>query len=140
MERRTQVEGDSEDREENGPKGGGAGSARKPEAHKQINLTDSDSCLMRKSRRSSYEQAYNAQAVVDADGSQLVLGTDVLQTPSDANQLEQAIATVPKTIGAVETVLADGGYVNAEVFERIEKRGDCGVRGDQRRGAEHPLL
>jgi transposase len=123
LESRAEAEGDSEDRYEGGPKGGGAGSARKPEAHKQINLTDSDSCLMRKSRRSSYEQAYNAQAVVDADGSQLVLCTDVLQTPSDANQLEQAISSVPETIGSVDTVLADGGYVNAEVFDRIEKRG-----------------
>jgi len=61
--------------------------------------------------------------VVDADGSQLVLGTNVLQTPSDANELEAAIAEVPEKIGAVETVLADGGYVNPEVFKRIEKRG-----------------
>jgi len=123
LEKRAEAEGDSEDRQEDGPKGGGRGSAREPEAHKQINLTDADSALMRKSKRSSYEQAYNAQAVVDADGSQLVLGTDVLQTPSDANQLEPAIASVPQTIGTVDTVLADGGYVKAEVFERIEKRG-----------------
>ena len=123
LEMRAEDEQDSEDRREDGPKGGGTGSAREPEAHKQINLTDADSALMRKSKRSSYEQAYNAQAVVDADGSQLVLGTDVLQTPSDANQLEPAIASVPQTIGTVETVLADGGYVKAEVFERIEKRG-----------------
>ena len=61
--------------------------------------------------------------MVDADGSQLVLGTNVLQTPSDANELEAAIAEVPEKIGAVETVLADGGYVNPEVFKRIEKRG-----------------
>jgi len=60
---------------------------------------------------------------VDADGSQLVLGTDVLQTPSDANQLERGIGTVPEKIGAVEKVLADGGYVNAEVLERIERSG-----------------
>ena len=123
LEKRAEAEGDSKDREGSGPKGGGTGSAREPEAHKQINLTDADSALMRKSKRSSYEQAYNAQAVVDADGSQLVLGTDVLQTPSDANQLEPAIASVPETIGTVDTVLADGGYVKAEVFERIEKRG-----------------
>jgi transposase len=123
LERRAEADRDSEDRQEGGPKGGGTGSARKPEAHKQINLTDSDSCLMRKSKYSSYQQVYNAQAVVDADGSQLVLGTDVVQTPSDANQLEPALASVPETIGAVETVLADGGYVNAEACERIEKRG-----------------
>jgi len=123
LEQRAKAEGDVKDREEGGPKGGGRGSTKEPEARKQINLTDADSQLMRKSRRSSYQQVYNAQAVVDADGSQLVLGTDVLQTPSDANELETAIAKVPEKIGAVKKVLADGGYVNAEVIERIEKRG-----------------
>ena len=44
-----------------------------PEATQQINLTDADSALMRKSKRHEYRQAYNAQAVVDAQGSQLVL-------------------------------------------------------------------
>jgi hypothetical protein len=78
---------------------------------------------MRKSRRSSYQQVYNAQAVVDADGSQLVLGTDVLRTPSDANELEPAIQKVPQEIGRVQQVLADGGYVNADAIERIEEQG-----------------
>ena len=39
----------------------------------QSNLTAPDSALMRKSKRHEYRQTYNAQAVVDADGSQLVL-------------------------------------------------------------------
>ena len=78
---------------------------------------------MRKSKRDSYQQATNAQAVVDAEGSQLVLATDVLRTPSDANQLEPAIAAVPESMGRVEAVLADGGYVNAKAIERVEKQG-----------------
>jgi hypothetical protein len=94
-----------------------------PEDSKQINLTDADSALMRKSKYSSYEQAYNAQAVVDAEGSQLILGTAVLSTPSDANQLEPACQAVPPEIGTVERVLADGGYVNATMIEAIERRG-----------------
>ncbi|RPH70614.1 IS1182 family transposase [bacterium] len=94
-----------------------------PEASKQINLTDADSALMRKSKRSSYEQAYNAQAVVDAGGSQLILATAVLSSPSDANQLEPACEAVPPGIGTVERVLADGGYVNAKMIEAIGQRG-----------------
>ena len=39
-----------------------------PEAQQQINLTDPDSALMRKSKRHEYRQAYNAQVVVDAEG------------------------------------------------------------------------
>ena len=94
-----------------------------PEDSKQINLTDADSALMRKSRRDGYRQAYNAQAVVDAEGSQLILAAEVVSTPSDANQLEPALRSVAASIGTVERVLADGGYVNAEAIERIEAGG-----------------
>ena len=62
---------------------------------------------MRKSHRDSYEQAYNAQAVVDAEGSQLVVGTDVIRTPSDANQLEPAVHSVAQSVGTMQRVLAD---------------------------------
>src|SRR6195952_876045 len=41
-----------------------------PPADRQSNLTDPDSALMRRSDRHEYRQAYNAQAVVCADGSQ----------------------------------------------------------------------
>jgi hypothetical protein len=105
------------------PKGKGKKGKGVPEDSKQINLTDADSALMRKSRREGYQQAYNAQAVADADGSQLVLGTDVLQTPSDANELERVVETVPESIGTVEIVLGDGGYANAPLIERLERRG-----------------
>lgn len=113
----------TDDRDNEGPKGGGEGGKEEPEPDKQINLTDADSALMRKSKRCGYEQAYNAQAVVDADGSQLILGTDVLQSPSGANELERAIAEVPESVGTVQRVLADGGYVNADAIERIEEQG-----------------
>jgi transposase len=96
---------------------------KEPRGEQQINLTDPDSALMRKSKRDSYQQAYNAQAVVDADGSQLVLATEVLRTPSDANQLEPAIEAVPQSLGRVQAVLADGGYVNADAIGRVQQRG-----------------
>ena len=54
---------------------------------------------MRKSHHDSYEQAYNAQAVVDAGGSQMILATDVIRTPSDANQLEAALKGVTEIVG-----------------------------------------
>ena len=82
---------------------------------------------MRKSRRDSYEQAYNAQAVVDSDGSQLVVATDVVRTPSDANQLEPALARVPKGIGTAKRVLADAGYMNADSFQRLGEKVDLYV-------------
>jgi hypothetical protein len=92
-----------------------------PEPSQQINLTDPDSALMRKSKHDSYEQAYNAQAVVDADGSQLIVATDVLQTPADSNQLQAAVHGVAAAVGTVHRVLADGGYVNVNDFDGLEK-------------------
>ena len=43
-----------------------------PPTERQSNLTDPDSALMRRSDAHEYRQAYNAQAVVCADGTQLV--------------------------------------------------------------------
>ena len=46
-----------------------------PPPERQSNLTDPDSALMRRSDAHEYRQAYNAQAVVCADGAQLILAT-----------------------------------------------------------------
>jgi transposase len=92
-----------------------------PEDHEQTNLTDADSRLMRKSKRSSYEQAYNSQATVDADGSQMILGGHVSTCASDANELVPAVDDVPEEIGNVSAVLADSGYVNGDAWESLEQ-------------------
>jgi transposase len=97
----------------------GASDPPVPEGSQQINLTDPDSALMRKSRRDTYEQAYNAQAVVDVGDSRLILATDVLRTPSDANQLSAALRSVDGSLGTVQRVLADAGYVNAQQIESV---------------------
>ena len=70
---------------------------------------------------------YNAQAVVDAEGSQMVLATEVIRTPSDANQLEPALEGVTEAVGPVQRMLADRGYVNAEAFDRVQKKVDLSV-------------
>jgi len=130
LEQRAQERAAKREQEREG-KGRGSGSDAgpegKPKDSDQINLTDADSALMRKSRRDGYEQAYNAQAVVDAEGSQLILGVDVIRTPSDANQLKPALESVPQDVGKVERVLADGGYVNAQIFEELEDEVDLYV-------------
>lgn len=123
LEQRAQAEAAKRRPPEGGEGSGSGGQEVLPKDSQQINLTDADSALMRKSKRHSYEQAYNAQAVVDADGSQLVLATQVLNTPSDANQLVPAVEQVQNSVGAVQRVLADGGYVNADGFEGVQQRG-----------------
>ena len=77
----------------------------------QINLTDEKSRIMPVSG-SSFEQCYNAQAVV-AEGSLLVVAGDVVQSPNDKQQLEPMLAktsALPEELGKVETLLGDNGY------------------------------
>jgi len=91
-----------------------------PAPQEQVNLVDKDSRLMRKNKRSGYEQSYNAQAVVDADGTQLVLGARITQSASDSNELVEDVREVPVSVGKVEKVLADSGYVNEKQVEDLD--------------------
>lgn len=63
-----------------------------------------------------FEQAYNAQAAVDA-GSLLVVAATVSQAPNDKEQvvpmLEQ-IAALPADLGKVEQLLADTGFFSGK--------------------------
>jgi transposase len=129
LEKRAQDEQEQDDQRDNprGPQAGGKAPEGQPKDSKQINLTDPDSGLMRKSHRDSYEQAYNAQVVVEADGSQLILATDVLATPSDANELPVAWEKVVHAVGPVQRMLADGGYVNAEAIGEVGQKVDLYV-------------
>jgi hypothetical protein len=75
-----------------------------PPADRQTNLTDPDSQLMRKSKAHEYHQAYNAQAVVCAEGSQLILATNMATTPSDQPTFAATILAMEQTIGLPRTV------------------------------------
>jgi len=90
-----------------------------PDPDAQINLTDADARLMRKSKREGYTQSYNCQAVVDADGSQLIVGPGVSPCASDANHLEPDLQSIPPTLGQPTAALADCGFANKEVFQRL---------------------
>ena len=92
-----------------------------PGAKEQSNLSDPDSRLMRKSKAHEYRQAYNAQAVVDAGGSQLVLGARVSQCASDRNELVADIAAIPAALGRPRTVVADNDYANGEEVATLEE-------------------
>ena len=94
-----------------------------PGPSEQSNLSDPDSRLMRKSKRHEYRQAYNAQAAVDADGSQLIVSARVGQCASDRNELVADIAAIPAVLGRPETVLADNGYANGAEVASLEARG-----------------
>ena len=90
-----------------------------PAPDEQINLTDADARLMRKSKREGYTQSYNAQAVVDAGKSRLIVGQRVSDCSSDSGQLEADLQSIPESLGQPDTVLADCGYADKEMFQRL---------------------
>jgi hypothetical protein len=90
-----------------------------PAPEDPINLTDPDARLMRKSKSEGYTQSYNAQAVVDADGSQLIVGQRVSPSPGDQVELEPDVQSIPSSLGQPTAVLADCGYVNRAAFARL---------------------
>ncbi|MFC7739536.1 transposase [Roseomonas sp. GCM10028921] len=94
-----------------------------PPPARQSNLTDPDSALMRRSDAHEYRQAYNAQAVVCAEGSQLILATGVVATTADAPSFASTILGMEQGIGLPKTVLADTGFASAEAVAALQAKG-----------------
>jgi transposase len=115
-----------QEKKDRGQGGGGSGplepdDKRGPQGTDQVNLTDPDSRIMKKGHGGEYNQNYNAQAAVDADGSMLIVGTGLTQCANDSRQLEPMIHAVPVEVGPVAAALADKGFVNADAMERVQK-------------------
>lgn len=94
-----------------------------PPPDRQTNLTDPDSALMRKSKHHEYRQTYNAQAVVCADGAQLILATNVARTPSDQPTFLATMAAIPVAIGKPACVLADAGFASGPAVVALQDQG-----------------
>lgn len=94
-----------------------------PPPERQSNLTDPDSALMRRSDAHEYRQAYNAQAVVCADGAQLILATNLVATTADAPSFAETILAMQGTIGLPQTVLADTGFASGPAVKTLQAHG-----------------
>lgn len=94
-----------------------------PPPARQSNLTDPDSALMRRSDAHEYRQACNAQAVVCADGAQLILATGITASPADAPGFAATIMAMEKTVGLPHIVLADTGFASGPAVAELQKRG-----------------
>ncbi len=93
-------------------------------ASDQLNLTDEESRIMPVSG-GGFEQAYNAQAAVDAL-TMLVVGTGVTQAPNDKEQVEPMLATLQaqaKTLGHVACLVADTGFSSEKNLLACEAAG-----------------
>lgn len=79
--------------------------------HDQINLTDEESRIMPVSG-GGFEQAYNAQAVVDNE-TLLIVSNHVSQKANDKKELKpalEALKALPESLGRPQELLADNGY------------------------------
>ena len=61
--------------------------------------------------------------MVDADGSQLVLGHRVSQCASDRNELSADVSSVDPRVGQPSDVLADNGYANGDEVAGVQAAG-----------------
>ena len=66
------------------------------------------------------EQAFNAQAVIDTEGSMLILGGYVTNHANDKRELVPAVACVAPEVRQPSTVCADTGYFSEEAVTSIE--------------------
>ena len=57
---------------------------------------------------------------VSVDGTKVKANASITQSASDSNELEEDVRAVPGSIGKVERVLADSGYVNEKQVEALE--------------------
>lgn len=94
-----------------------------PKRKDQVNLTDSESRIMLSSS-GGFEQSYNAQASVDVD-SLLIVENHITQQSNDKRELAPAVETLsslPESLGAVDTLLADSGYFSQNNVEHCKSR------------------
>jgi hypothetical protein len=94
----------------------------KPDAKDQRNFTDPESKIMKDGATKGFEQAYNAQIVVDAE-SQIIVAHDLITQGNDKLQLAPMLAQVEKNLGRKPTAAsADAGYYSDEQItdQRLE--------------------
>ena len=66
-------------------------------------------------------QGYNAQAVIDAGESGLIVGAHLSDVPNDSNELGPALEALAPEAGRANAVLVDQGYDNTEQIAQIER-------------------
>jgi len=110
-----------------------------PEDKAQRNFTDPDSRIMKDGATKSFEQCYNAQAVVD-DQAQVIVAADVTQQANDKQQLDPMVCQMQENLdGASPRKLsADSGYFSEQNVGYLQDEGIDGyvATGGQKHGTE----
>jgi hypothetical protein len=66
-------------------------------------------------------QGYNAQAVIDAGESGLIVGAHLSDAPNDSHALASSLEALPPQAGRVSAVLVDKGYDDTEHIAQVER-------------------
>jgi transposase len=97
-----------------------------PKPTDQYNFTDPESRIMKSG--GSFEQCYNAQAVVEVE-SRLIVGERVSQSANDKQELVPTFAAIAPAAGAVASVLADSGFFSEAAVKQVEQTADGAPTG-----------
>ncbi|MDE0047482.1 MAG: IS1182 family transposase [bacterium] len=110
-----------------------------PRGKNQVNLTDPESRIMKTA--DGFEQAYNAQAVVD-NASHLIVAAHVSDAVNDKRQVAAALEHLEASADAVgqpEAVLADSGHHSAANLALLEDHGLVPFIAEGREAHNRPL-
>ena len=91
-----------------------------PPGKSQHNFTDPESRIMKAGNGDHFEQAYNAQAAVDVEGSLLIMGNRVSPEANDKQELPATVNSVPGAAREVNEVLADSGFFSEKAVREVE--------------------
>jgi transposase len=93
-----------------------------PKPTDQRNFTDPESRIMKMPSK-AFDQAYNCQAVVDAD-SQIIVAADVTDAPNDKEQVVPMVEQTEANLGETPDELsADSGYYSEANVTALRERG-----------------
>ena len=111
----------------------------KPEAKNQRNFTDPESKIMKDGATKGFEQAYNAQIVVDA-AHQIIVAEDLITQTNDQQQLATMLAQVEVNLGRKPTAAsADAGYyADGQLIDPRLKGMDLHVPPDRQKHNQPP--
>lgn len=104
-----------------GPEPKPPGAAPDPKA--QYNFTDPDSGIMKAGSGQHFEQAYNAQAAVDA--AMFIVGERLSTAANDKQELPATAAAIsPVAAAHVATILVDSGFYSEAAVQAVERQPD----------------
>lgn len=112
-----------------------------PRDSDQVNLTDEQSRIMPVSG-GGFEQSYNAQAGVDTD-TMMVITRHVSQACNDKREIEptlEQIATLPATLGQVQSLIADNGFFSQANVIACDEAGIEPLLALKRQEHHEPLM